>query len=278
MISDTHMPKRWKRLPEAIFDIFADVDLILHAGDVGELWVLDELAQLAPVVAVHGNDETEAAQNALPYVQTLFMAGHRIVLTHSHSLDPEQEAAIRRDDRWQLDYLAGRAKPHQADILIYGHTHIPMAYQHQDVWLINPGAIASGAMFVRQKIQTVAILTLAPGQAPQVQHFDVNQPDQPFQPSADWSQGFKASAQLYTEPIFEPELLSQVDWIRQELIPLVTWDYVDATLLPLCNECWAYQRELISAKDFVQALLNYPDTPRAVIDKLKSSDVFSRFS
>jgi hypothetical protein len=52
LISDTHMPERWPELPGAIFDVFAGVDLILHAGDVGELWVLDRLSAIAPVLAV----------------------------------------------------------------------------------------------------------------------------------------------------------------------------------------------------------------------------------
>ena len=54
-------------LPASLLDIFAGVDLILHAGDIGELWVLDELSHIAPVVAVHGNDETaEATEAATP--------------------------------------------------------------------------------------------------------------------------------------------------------------------------------------------------------------------
>jgi putative phosphoesterase len=58
IISDTHMPERCAALPPALFETLRGVDLLLHAGDVGELWVLDRLSALAPVVAVHGNDET----------------------------------------------------------------------------------------------------------------------------------------------------------------------------------------------------------------------------
>jgi putative phosphoesterase len=54
LISDTHMPQRCAALPDAVFDALKGVDLILHAGDVGELWVLDHLSTIAPVVAVHG--------------------------------------------------------------------------------------------------------------------------------------------------------------------------------------------------------------------------------
>src|SRR5262245_50582690 len=84
LISDTHMPERCVALPPSLFDVLQGVDLLLHAGDVGELWVLDRLAALAPVVAVHGNDDTEAAQRELPYQQVIAVAGRRIELTHSH--------------------------------------------------------------------------------------------------------------------------------------------------------------------------------------------------
>lgn len=55
VISDTHVPVRARALPGAVFDIFAGVDLILHAGDLITLDVLAELQTIAPVLAVHGN-------------------------------------------------------------------------------------------------------------------------------------------------------------------------------------------------------------------------------
>jgi hypothetical protein len=82
LISDTHAPDRCKELPKAIFEALAGVDLILHAGDIGELWVLDQLSAIASVNAVHGNDETDEATAALPYWQTVVVAGHRLVITH----------------------------------------------------------------------------------------------------------------------------------------------------------------------------------------------------
>jgi hypothetical protein len=66
LISDTHMPARCADLPAAVFDVLRSVDVVLHAGDVGELWVLDQLSAIAPVIAVHGNDETAEAQRELP--------------------------------------------------------------------------------------------------------------------------------------------------------------------------------------------------------------------
>src|SRR5262245_35386614 len=128
LISDTHMPFRWKALPPLIFEVFADVDLILHAGDIGELWVLDELSTLAPVIAVHGNDETIEATQALPYLQTIMVGGQRIVLTHGHYPDHAEEMEHRKDDNWfpKLARLADFGRQHRAQIVVSGHSHIPM--------------------------------------------------------------------------------------------------------------------------------------------------------
>ena len=95
LISDTHLPQRCLALPAAVFTVFRGVDVILHTGDVGELRVLDELSRLAPVVAVHGNDETRAAQRELPYQQVVAVAGQRILLWHSHFPDRVDEMLSR---------------------------------------------------------------------------------------------------------------------------------------------------------------------------------------
>ena len=57
VLSDTHMPKRGARLPDAVLRHFEDVELILHAGDLSTLAVLDQLSAYAPVEAVQGNVE-----------------------------------------------------------------------------------------------------------------------------------------------------------------------------------------------------------------------------
>ncbi len=101
LISDTHMPERWTEIPTAVFQLFQDVDFILHAGDVGELWVLDKLSSIAPIIAVHGNDETQAAQRELPYQQVITIAKQRLLLWHSHFTDHVDEMADRRVD-WPL--------------------------------------------------------------------------------------------------------------------------------------------------------------------------------
>jgi putative phosphoesterase len=95
LVSDTHMPERCAQLPPTLFDVLDGVDLLLHAGDVGELWVLDRLSTIAPVIAVHGNDETEDAEQALPYSQVVTVTGQRILLWHSHCPDWQEEMPSR---------------------------------------------------------------------------------------------------------------------------------------------------------------------------------------
>ena len=94
------MPERLAKLPESLATVFADVDFILHAGDVGELWVLDEISQIAPVIAVFGNDESEDAQRELPRQQVVTVSGTRIFLWHSHFLDRMEEMASRKGDNF----------------------------------------------------------------------------------------------------------------------------------------------------------------------------------
>ncbi|HEV3311986.1 MAG TPA: metallophosphoesterase family protein, partial [Chloroflexota bacterium] len=66
MISDTHVPDRCRELPGPLGDIFKGLDLIVHAGDVGDLRVLRDLEAYAPVVAVQGNDEPDQTKSSLP--------------------------------------------------------------------------------------------------------------------------------------------------------------------------------------------------------------------
>lgn len=101
LVSDTHIPQRWPDVPATIAGIFRGVDLILHAGDVGELWVLDRLSRIAPVIAVQGNDDTPDAHRQLPVRQLPVVANRRILLWHSHHPDRAQELASRDDDGWR---------------------------------------------------------------------------------------------------------------------------------------------------------------------------------
>lgn len=246
LISDTHIPDRWLEVPHVLGDVFAGVDLILHAGDVGELWVLDALGHLAPVVAVQGNDDSADAKRELPSRQVLAVGGRRILLWHSHHPDRQVELASRKDDGWasKLARSAERARRAGADVVVYGHTHVPMAHVEDDVLLVNPGAIASGNYVTRQKRQTVALMSLGDGEPVAVRHVDLAAPDEVYEAWVDWEAGFVAALARYQESILAPEL-------RGAFAGIVPEDFVDArafiqAVLPLARACWSGKRLWIS--------------------------------
>jgi putative phosphoesterase len=84
VISDTHVPRKAPRVPDAALHVFeeAAVELILHAGDLSSLAVLDQLAAYAPVEAVQGNVEQPEVVRTLPHTRELLVGGCAIGLVH----------------------------------------------------------------------------------------------------------------------------------------------------------------------------------------------------
>jgi putative phosphoesterase len=83
LISDTHIPSRAKGIPKEVFTTFAAVDFIIHAGDLVQLSVIDELEQIAPVLAVSGNMDGPEVSGILPQINSLkiFVRLKKTVLT-----------------------------------------------------------------------------------------------------------------------------------------------------------------------------------------------------
>lgn len=260
IISDTHMPNRWLSLPEAVRHVFADVDLIFHAGDVGELWVTDQLSAIAPVIAVHGNDESDAAEAAFPYFQVVSVAGRRICLMHSHYQDYEQEMASRKGDSWhpKLARLAEIARTQGADLLIYGHTHIAMNVVYDGVRLINPGAIASGNTYSRMTVQSVAKLTLARDSEPIIEHYDLKQPQTPFAMPYDIEDGFRAAYAHFSEVFFTPDLLAKFFEVWGVMPMPQKVQLLEATR-PVLYECWQQKKDSLSLDEVKALVSDYPD-------------------
>jgi putative phosphoesterase len=267
LISDTHMPERCPALPPAVFTALAGVDLVLHSGDVGELWVLDELSRIAPVVAVHGNDDTAEAQRELPYQQILTVAGERILLWHSHFADPQEERASRRNDFGPgLERIAGRALGAGASIAVFGHWHLPLVTRHAGVFVVNPGAIASPNPVTRQAIQTVAILTMGEDGAAGVEYRHLERPAEPFFPRLDWSGGFGANLTTFSPSILAAELLAHFPALI-EAAGDAARPFWEATLR-VARRCWAGEQPAISAAALLAAAQSGSGVPRRVIDRL----------
>jgi putative phosphoesterase len=127
VISDTHLPRGSRALPERCLEALREADLILHAGDFVSGAFLEELRELGSVKAVHGNMDDARVRAELPARHVVEAAGVRIGLVH----DPGP--ASGREAR-----LAGAFPGCTA--VVYGHTHIPQVERHKGVWILNPGS------------------------------------------------------------------------------------------------------------------------------------------
>ena len=146
IISDTHGQLR----PE-VFDVFGEVDHILHGGDVGSWQIMIELEALAPVTAVFGNTDGLDLRRRLPQVATVELDGFEVVVTHGDQLGVPTPAMLHE------------AFP-AAEIIVYGHTHKPLLeLVDRTVTVVNPGS--AGPRRFNLPV-SVAILELEPGIPP----------------------------------------------------------------------------------------------------------------
>lgn len=144
VISDTHGKLR----PE-VFTYFADVELIVHAGDIGPPGILDDLGALAPVIAVWGNTDDFTIRHLVPEIAEQTLAGMRLVVVHGHQYGAPDPAGLL-------------AEFPNADVIIYGHTHRPLIARHGTRLVLNPG----GAGVARFGLApSIALLTIEDGSA-----------------------------------------------------------------------------------------------------------------
>lgn len=125
IISDTHVPGAASALPGKVFELFAGVDLILHAGDIVSQSVLDELGVIAPVEAVAGN--MDGAELRLPAKKVLTLGKFTVGLIHGKYRIDVQKEMIRKDFG-------------AVDLIVYGHSHMPFWGSVGDVLFLNPGS------------------------------------------------------------------------------------------------------------------------------------------
>lgn len=260
LIADTHMPDRLAALPAAIGEALAGVDLILHAGDVGELRVLDALSAIAPVVAVHGNDDTAESQRELPYQQLVSVGGLRLLLTHAHHPDRADELASRRDDSWRpkLERRAEMGRRSGAQVVVFGHTHVAMTVPWGDLLLVNPGAIAPGTHFARQTLASVARLTVRADGAVAVEHVDLADPRGSYDPAVDLGAGFAAALGRVQQPIIAADIQPIIGGVRALFQPgglgAEDGEAVRAVLRRLAHPRWAGERGPITRAELEAAL------------------------
>jgi putative phosphoesterase len=128
VLSDTHGPYRWKSCPPTVAAHLRTADLILHAGDVCVAEVLDELAQYAPVRVVSGNnDGPDVVGWGAPETLDLDIDGLGVSMIHDSGQATGRTTRMRR--RFPT-----------ADVVVFGHSHIPLDTTGDGVRIFNPGS------------------------------------------------------------------------------------------------------------------------------------------
>jgi putative phosphoesterase len=128
VISDTHLPRGARRLPDACVERLKQADAIVHAGDLMELEVLERLQALGPPVhAVRGNVDSWALQMRLPQLRTVELEGVRIGMVH------DAGPATGRLERMRKRFP-------DADAVVFGHSHIPLHEEQDGFQIFNPGS------------------------------------------------------------------------------------------------------------------------------------------
>ena len=148
IVADSHAPRRWKGVPDALASELGDAELILHAGDVCVPGVLDDLAAYAPVKAVMGNNDGEDVRAwGATDVLEFEAEGVRIAMVH---IAGPKDGRGRRMRKLFPD----------ADVVVFGHSHIPWDAEEAGVHLLNPGSVADPR---REPSPSFAVLMVADG-------------------------------------------------------------------------------------------------------------------
>lgn len=145
VVADTHLARRAKALPAGLDPHLEQADLILHAGDLMDPALLDELAAYGPVRAVRGNlDPPEAP---LPETLEFEFGGERIAMIHDSG--PKRGRRTRMKRRFP-----------EARVVVFGHSHIPWLEDEDGLLLLNPGSPTDRR---RQPEHTFALLRVEGG-------------------------------------------------------------------------------------------------------------------
>jgi putative phosphoesterase len=148
IISDTHMPRGGRTIPDACLARCRDADAILHAGDLIDTPVLELLRALGPPLhAIHGNVDSAAVRALLPARLEIELDGVRIGMLHAPG-----------PARGRLDAL--RAAFGRCDAVVFGHTHLPEHAEHDGFQIFNPGSPTERR---RAPAHTMGIATIGGG-------------------------------------------------------------------------------------------------------------------
>jgi len=148
IVSDTHLPRGSRAIPEGCLRMCRDADAILHAGDLVDVSVLEQLRSLGPPLhAISGNVDGAAVRALLPARLELEFEGVRVGMIH-----------IPGPAAGRLDAL--RAKFPSCDAVVFGHTHMPEHAERAGFQIFNPGSPTERR---RAPAHTMGIATITGG-------------------------------------------------------------------------------------------------------------------
>jgi putative phosphoesterase len=131
VISDTHIPIRANDIPSKLLEAFKNVDMIIHAGDLVELNVLDALKAICrDVKAVWGNMDPSEVKKYLPEKQIVTAGKYRIGVTHGSG-----------SPAYLIETVNDVFKDDKVDIIIFGHSHYPVNEKRGRILYFNPGSL-----------------------------------------------------------------------------------------------------------------------------------------
>lgn len=154
VIGDTHVPSLSPLLPFRIKEVFRGLDIILHVGDICELYILEEFQETHTLTfAVFGESDSEEARLYLDEKRTVRFGERSVGMIHGHQWAEQQHRARRGFLRFfgrspapvpLPDFLLGQFEGEQVDAIVFGHTHQPYVKMHDGVLLFNPGSALPG--------------------------------------------------------------------------------------------------------------------------------------
>lgn len=131
IISDTHLQKNTGQLDDLISE-FQNMDLVVHAGDYGDLWVLKYLQEHFKFTGVWGNTDDNAIREALPEKIIMKFGAYRVGVCHAHG-----------KGKTTIERAYNNFNNEQVDIIIFGHSHQPIISTKNKVLMLNPGSLTN---------------------------------------------------------------------------------------------------------------------------------------
>jgi len=130
VISDTHIPINAKDIPRKILEEFKNADMIIHAGDLVDLSVLDKLNRVCKnIKAVRGNMDSPAVRNKLPEKELITVKNFRIGVMHGWG-PPDK----------LIGMMSEAFKKDKVSLIIFGHSHQALNVKKDDIIYFNPGS------------------------------------------------------------------------------------------------------------------------------------------